>query len=312
MRQLPQTNFEEKLSLVYEKMTNSPSKVLKEYSHENAEDAGGSSMRSYIGNEIINAFEGDGVMDIYEFDNLARKYLGGGGKYDDMSQDDIVELFSQLNEIGLDLEVRDDKVYLVDYKDSGEENAEEDSVRRYIEDELVYAFEGDGVMDLGEFIELGKIVLRRPDVANMNLKDFVSTVGDEIGMELEVSGDEVMLVDYKDSGKKEMVEEMLPAVAPIAGALVRGAAMGAASSAVSNAMDEDAEDAEDAGGGAGDFSIGSELFNLYSNLDREARTRSGSLVSEELKMIMDELDDIVRRAEQFGSKFDLIKQLRLD
>jgi hypothetical protein len=201
MRQLPQTNFEEKLSLVYEKMTNSPSKVLKEYSHENAEDAGGSSMRSYIGNEIINAFEGDGVMDIYEFDNLARKYLGGGGKYDDMSQDDIVELFSQLNEIGLDLEVRDDKVYLVDYKDSGEENAEEDSVRRYIEDELVYAFEGDGVMDLGEFIELGKIVLRRPDVANMNLKDFVSTVGDEIGMELEVSGDEVMLVDYKDSGE---------------------------------------------------------------------------------------------------------------
>jgi hypothetical protein len=109
MRQLPQTNFEEKLSLVYEKMTNSPSKVLKEYSHENAEDAGGSSMRSYIGNEIINAFEGDGVMDIYEFDNLARKYLGGGGKYDDMSQDDIVDLFSQLNEIGLDLEVRDDK-----------------------------------------------------------------------------------------------------------------------------------------------------------------------------------------------------------
>jgi hypothetical protein len=72
------------------------------------------------------------------------------------------------------------------------------------------------------------------------------------------------------------------------------------------------ENAEDAGGGAGDFSIGSELFNLYSNLDREARTRSGSLVSEELKMIMDELDDIVRRAEQFGSKFDLIKQLRLD
>jgi hypothetical protein len=65
----------------------------------------------------------------------------------------------------------------------------------------VYAFEGDGVMDLGEFIELGKIVLRRPDVANMNLKDFVSTVGDEIGMELEVSGDEVMLVDYKDSGE---------------------------------------------------------------------------------------------------------------
>ena len=201
MRQLPQTNFEEKLSLVYEKMTNSPSKVLKEYSHENAEDAGGSSMRSYIGNEIINAFEGDGVMDIYEFDNLARKYLGGGGKYDDMSQDDIVDLFSQLNEIGLDLEARDDKVYLVDYKDSGEENAEEDSVRRYTEDELVYAFEGDGVMDLEEFIELGKIVLRRPDVANMNLKDFVSTVGDEIGMELEVSGDEVMLVDYKDSGE---------------------------------------------------------------------------------------------------------------
>lgn len=209
MRQLPQTNFEEKLSLVYEKMTNSPSRVLKEYSHENAEDV-----------------EDEDVEDVEDVE--------------------------------------------------GEENAEEDSVRRYIEDELVYAFEGDRVMDLGEFIELGKIVLRRPDVANMNLKDFVSTVGDEIGMELEVSGDEVMLVDYKDSGE------------------------------------ENAEDAEDAGGGTGDFSIRNELFNLHSNLDQEARTRSGSLVSEELKTIIDELDDIVRRAEQFGSKFDLIKQLRLD
>ena len=128
MRQLPQTNFDQALSLVYEKMTNRPSRVLKEYSHENAEDAGGSSMRSYIENEIINAFEGDGVMDIYEFDNLARKYLGGGGKYDDMSQDDIVDLVG--DEIGLDLEVRDDKVYLVDYKDSGEENAERESEER--------------------------------------------------------------------------------------------------------------------------------------------------------------------------------------
>jgi hypothetical protein len=117
MRQLPQTNFEEKLSLVYEKMLNSPAKVLKEYSHENAEDV------------------------------------------------------------------------------EGTEDAEKDSVRRYIEDELVYAFEGDGAMDLGEFIELGKMILRRPDVANMNLQDFVSMVGDKIGMKLEVSGDEVLLAE---------------------------------------------------------------------------------------------------------------------
>jgi hypothetical protein len=109
-------------------LTNRPSRVLKEYSHENAEDAGGSSMRSYIENEIINAFEGDGVMDIYEFDNLARKYLGGGGEYDDMSQDDIVDLVG--DEIGLDLEVRGDDVYLVDYIDSGEENAERESEER--------------------------------------------------------------------------------------------------------------------------------------------------------------------------------------
>ena len=345
MRQLPQTNFEEKLSLVYEKMTNSRgrrpgrARVLKEsfkeellddilqtdgvmdifefeelarkflgqgeqldgmsrddivdlvgrelgfdlevrgdrvmvanirgFGEENAE---GSSMRSYIEDEIINAFEGDGVMDTYEFDNLARKYLGGGGEYDDMSQDDIVDLVG--DEIGLDLEVRDDKVYLVDYKDSGEENAGGSSMRSYIEDEIINAFEGDGVMDTYEFDNLARKYLGGGgEYDDMSQDDIVDLVGDEIGLDLEVRDDKVYLVDYKDSGE---------------------------------------ENAGDAGGGTGDFSIGSELFNLYSNLDREARTRSGSLVSEELKTIIDELDVIVRRAERFGSKFDLIKQLRLD
>lgn len=72
------------------------------------------------------------------------------------------------------------------------------------------------------------------------------------------------------------------------------------------------ENAENVGGESRGFSIGNELFDLYSNLDRDARTRSGASVSEELKMIIDELKEIVSRAEQFGSKFDLIKQLRLD
>lgn len=106
MRQLPQTNFDQALSLVYEKMLNRPSRVLKEYSHENAEDA-------KVENELLHALQGDGVMDIYEFDDLARKYLGRGEELDDMSQDDIVDLVG--DKLGLDLEIRGNRVMLAGY-----------------------------------------------------------------------------------------------------------------------------------------------------------------------------------------------------
>ena len=172
MRQLPQANFDQALSLVYEKMTNRPSRVLIESKSNDltelvahrehiADDLAGMGyeddelvdfVETYIKaaietvldhpewfraeenaeqsvrDEIINAFEGDGEMDIYAFDDLARKYLGGGGEYDDMSQDDMVYRIG--DEIGLDLEIRGDRVMLAGYIDSGEENAERESEER--------------------------------------------------------------------------------------------------------------------------------------------------------------------------------------
>lgn len=109
--------------------------------------------------------------------------------------------------------------------------------------------------------------------------------------------DEKLSLVYENmhTGKQEVVKEW----APIVGALARGAVAGLASGAVSNMMDddEDSENAEDVRGESGGFSIRNELLNLYSNLDQEARTQSGASVSEELKMIIDELDDIVNKAE---------------
>jgi hypothetical protein len=81
---------------------------------ENAEDAGGGSMRGYMADEIVSAFEGDGEMDIFELDDLARKYFGGGEELDDMSQDDMVDRIGDA--LGLDLEVHGDRVMLADYR----------------------------------------------------------------------------------------------------------------------------------------------------------------------------------------------------
>lgn len=87
-----------------------------------------------------------------------------------------------------------------------DENAEEGggSMRGYMEDELVGAFEGDGVMDLEEFIGLGEKYLSalyggpRIDAGDMNLEEFVSMVGEEIGMDLRIRGNKVMLADYRN------------------------------------------------------------------------------------------------------------------
>jgi len=65
-------------------------------------------------------------------------------------------------------------------------------------------------------------------------------------------------------------------------------------------------------------SIGNELYGLYSKLDSSARTTTGSLVREELKNILEELNDIVNNAEQ-NIEHDaaevltqLIRQLKID
>ncbi len=53
---------------------------------------------------------------------------------------------------------------------------------------------------------------------------------------------ESKIYNYQRRSKRKIVEEMLPALAPIAGALARGAAVGAVSNMMS---DEDAEDAKE-------------------------------------------------------------------
>ena len=45
-------------------------------------------------------------------------------------------------------------------------------------------------------------------------------------------------------------------------------------------------------------SIGNALYNLYVNLDPKAKTKSGALVSEVLKDILNEMNDVVNSAKQ--------------
>lgn len=64
------------------------------------------------------------------------------------------------------------------------------------------------------------------------------------------------------------------------------------------------------------FSIGNELHNLYTNLDPKAKTKSGALVSEVLKDILDEYVQIINRAKQNADQPEviqaLLRQLSLD
>ena len=64
------------------------------------------------------------------------------------------------------------------------------------------------------------------------------------------------------------------------------------------------------------FSIGNELYNLYTNLDPKTKTKSGALVSEVLKNILDEYVQIIDRAKQNADQPEviesLLRQLSLD
>ena len=61
------------------------------------------------------------------------------------------------------------------------------------------------------------------------------------------------------------------------------------------------------------FSIANELYNLYTNLSPNAKTKTGALVSEILKDILNELNDIVNAAERDPQQLsNLIKQLKFD
>ena len=44
------------------------------------------------------------------------------------------------------------------------------------------------------------------------------------------------------------------------------------------------------------FSIGNEFYKLYTELDPNAKTKTGARGSDELKLIIDELQDIVQTA----------------
>jgi hypothetical protein len=109
-----------------------------------------------------------------------------------------------------DMEEFKDPARAAEYYTAGQEDEPSDqdqgggSMRGYMEDELVGAFEGDGVMDLEEFIGLGEKYLsalyggRRIDAGDMDLEEFVSRVGEEIGMDLRIRGNRVMLADYRN------------------------------------------------------------------------------------------------------------------
>jgi len=58
-------------------------------------------------------------------------------------------------------------------------------------------------------------------------------------------------------------------------------------------------------------SIGDMLYDLLTSLDRDAKTRSGAMVSDVLKDIIDELNDIVENAKR-SSVQELVSRLKMD
>lgn len=67
------------------------------------------------------------------------------------------------------------------------------------------------------------------------------------------------------------------------------------------------------------FSIGNELYKLYTEVDPNAKTKTGAKVSDELKLIMKELEDIVQTASRNRAGDEpekvltfLIQQLSID
>jgi hypothetical protein len=106
-----------------------------------------------------------------------------------------------------DMEEFKDPARAAEYYTAGQEDEPSDrdqgggSMRGYMEDELVSAFEGDGVMGLREFMDLGvKYVsaLHGFDAGDLDIRQLVSMVGDEIGMDLEIHRGKVMLADYRN------------------------------------------------------------------------------------------------------------------
>lgn len=64
------------------------------------------------------------------------------------------------------------------------------------------------------------------------------------------------------------------------------------------------------------FSIGNELYKLYTELEPSAKTKSGARVSDVLKSILEELNDVVQSAQNNADQPEvlhtLLKRLALD
>lgn len=64
------------------------------------------------------------------------------------------------------------------------------------------------------------------------------------------------------------------------------------------------------------FSIGNELYKLYTELEPNAKTKSGARVSDVLKSILEELQDVVQSAKSNADQpevlHSLLQKLSLD
>jgi DNA-binding transcriptional regulator GbsR (MarR family) len=63
------------------------------------------------------------------------------------------------------------------------------------------------------------------------------------------------------------------------------------------------------------YSIGNELYELYTSIDPESKTRSGAKVVDVLKDILDELNDILDNAERQSDSeeiAELVRKLKMD
>lgn len=69
------------------------------------------------------------------------------------------------------------------------------------------------------------------------------------------------------------------------------------------------------GGADTSYSIGNELYELYTSIDPESKTRSGAKVTDVLRDILDELNDIVNNAERQSDSeeiAELVRKLKMD
>ncbi len=152
--------------------------------------------------ELINLLQTDSVVDIHEFDELARKVLAPeypAGALDDMSQDDVVDRIA--DRFGMVLDVRaDDQVELVDYVNDDDAEDDDTSDPSDAEEELINLLQDGGTVDIYEFDDLARKVLAPEYPAgaldDMSQDDVVDRIADRFGMVLDVEADEVYLSDY--------------------------------------------------------------------------------------------------------------------